>query len=259
MAANLVFKNGFYQTDSRSFNDSELKSALVSFVSQNKVYKMDYLQKEFPYGFDGYSFQGQEDSSNQYPSDRLHSFVISDFITPSRFPKEFQSFYSNSWNSLQLKIRQLELEIIELIDIPGLKAFYEKNIGHMISCNYYPQITETTLPNEQKNRLSTHIDVSLFTVFPFGFDQDFYFENASGNWVNIPATQDIIVFPGYLMEVFTNGTLKALNHKVKLPENENRERFSFAYFSLPYPQKKFVINEHEWTSETYFKKYLDLF
>jgi isopenicillin N synthase-like dioxygenase len=257
MAANLVFKNGFFQTNSRSFKSDELQGALVDFIKNEMPYKSNFLQSKYGYGFDGYSFMGQTDSSNQYATDMLHSFVLSDFQDAKNFPKEFHSFFNENWKSLQLKIRRLETEVIELLDIPDLHEFYNENIGHMISCNFYPEIKRS--PLNTTTRLSAHTDVSLFTIFPFGFDSDFYFEDGVGNWVNIPATDDIIIFPGYLLEVFTNGKIKALNHKVDLPKSISIERYSFAYFSLPYPKKQFVMNGKEWSSEAYFKAYLELF
>ena len=138
-------------------------------------------------------------------------------------------------------------------------AFYQEHIGHMISCNYYPPTQPLDSSSNDNNRLSEHTDVSLFTIFPFGFDSDFYFQNEKGEWVNIKPTDDIIVFPGYLLECFTQGKWKALNHKVSLPKNRRNERFSFAYFSLPYPKRKFKIGKKKYSSESYFEQYLNLF
>lgn len=259
MVANLVFKNGFFQTKSRSFNSSILRKALSVFIEKDAGYKSKFLQKEYGYGFDGYSYLGQEDSSNQYASDRLHSFVISDFTEPENFPIEFKNFFDKEWHELQLKIKDLELEMIQKMEVPNLREFYEKHIGHMISCNFYPPVNLQDEEGRNNVRLSAHKDVSLFTIFPFGFDSDFYFENATGDWVNIPATDDIVIFPGFLMEFFTKGKVKALNHKVAMPKINKGERFSFAYFSLPYPNHKFKIDDKEVTSEGYFKTYLDLF
>lgn len=258
MEANIVFKNGFYQTKSKSFKDKTIRQCLVNFIAREKEYKSKYLQKNYNYGFDGYSFMGQKDSSNQYFSDLLHSFVISDFQEKDNFPKEFFPFFKKYWLELQTKIKNLELEIIIQLNYPGLEEFYLQNIGHMISCNYYPPQKEV-FSMETKIRLSEHTDVSLFTIFPFGFDSDFYFENLEGEWINIPPTDDIIVFPGYLLECFTQKKWKALNHKVALSQSEETERFSFAYFSLPYPKRKFLMAGEGQTSENYFKKYLELF
>lgn len=259
MAANLVFKNGFFQTDSRSFKDSGLKQSLVNFIEKEEEYKSSFLQRNYDYGFDGYSYLGQEDSSNQYASDLLHSFVISDFVKPDGFPREFEGFFELEWKPLQEKVKQLELEIIDKLDIQGLKEFYQNHIGHMISCNFYPRIENLTMSFDAKERLSEHTDVSLFTIFPFGFDGDFFFEDSNNTWVNIPPTNDIIVFPGYLLELISNGQIKALNHKVNMPKNKNVERFSFAYFSLPYPNHSFQIRHEMMTSEQYFEKYLRQF
>ena len=111
MAANLVFKNGFFKTNSRSFNDQNLKDALLRFIQQKESYKLRYIQHQYEYGFDGYSYLGQTDSTNQYATDLLHSFVISDFIDSSKFPQEFNKFFSMEWAMLQEKIKILELEL----------------------------------------------------------------------------------------------------------------------------------------------------
>lgn len=259
MAANLVFKNGYFQTKSRSFPSERIQNGWINFVQRNREYKSQFMQKKYGYGFDGYSFMGQKDSSNQYATDLLHSFVISDFQNSENFPREFDLFFEKDWQELQDKIRSLELEIITQLDYPGLADFYLQHIGHMISCNYYPS-TETVISKALGHvRLSAHTDVSLFTIFPFGFDQDFYFENAKGEWLNIPATTDIVMFPGYLLERFSQGKWKALNHKVALPRSRKKERFSFAYFSLPYPERKFYMGGERQSSESYFAEYLRLF
>ncbi|MFC2109252.1 2OG-Fe(II) oxygenase family protein [Bacteroidota bacterium] len=254
-----MFKNGYVKSDLKSFSNKKLKTAFYNFLQQDPNYKENYLQKNFSYGFDGYSYLGQEDSSNQYASDLLHSFVISDFSHPDKFPKEFYNFFKNEWAQLQHQIRKIEREIIQQLNISDLEEFYQKHIGHMISCNYYPKTENFSKTLKNNTRLSEHTDVSLFTVFPFGFDSDFFYQNSENEWVQLEATDQIVIFPGYLLEYYTNGKIKALNHCVKLPESKNKERFSFAYFSLPYPKHEFLIGKEILNSENYFEKYLELF
>lgn len=252
-----MFKKGFYISDLISFDRKEIEKCFLKFLDADFEYKKQFLQSSFNYGFDGYSYLGQQDSTNQYASDLLHSLVISDFTDYKKFPLQFHSFFENRWNKLQVEIRKLERNIIEELQIEGLLDFYQSTIGHMISCNYYPKVEDKDL--KQEERLSDHTDVSLFTIFPFGFDSDFYFEDENGKWQNIEPTNKVVVFPGYLLDKFTNGKIKALNHKVKMPYNRGEERFSFAYFSLPYPKKKFELNKKQITSEEYFEEYLKLF
>lgn len=257
MTANLVNKGRYFIYNSPTFPDGLLKQGLMKFVQSPDENKSKYLQKNYSYGFDGYSYLGQEDSTNQYPTDLLHSFVISDFVPPHEFPIEFASFFAKEWDVLESKIRDIEKEMITYLNLPGLIAFYDSHIGHMISCNYYPAISKGEMP--EKTRLSSHMDVSLFTIFPFGFDSDFTFETENGNWVEIPATNDIVIFPGYLLELLSDGKWKGLNHRVELPSDFTKERFSFAFFSLPYPKHQFPIGFQKYTSESYFQSYLDLF
>mgnify|MGYP001552213800 CR=1 FL=1 len=120
--------------------DMLLKLAFSNFLKQSKAYKNSFLQCEFEYGFDGYSFMGQENSSNQYASDLLHSFVLSEFSQTKAFPVEFHWFLTKQWNPLISKIKSIELKLIEQLKIPGLKELYNESIGHMVSCNYYPKL-----------------------------------------------------------------------------------------------------------------------
>ncbi len=254
-----MFKNGYVKSDVKSFSNKKLKTAFQDFLKKDKSYKKNYLQKEFSYGFDGYSYLGQEDSSNQYASDLLHSFVLSDFCDPNNFPKEFCDFYAKQWQELQAEIRKLETQIIQQLALPGLSEFYTEHIGHMISCNFYPKTNGFSTTAKNKTRLSEHTDVSLFTIFPFGFDRDFFYQNSKQEWVQIDATDQVVIFPGYLLQYYTQGKIKALNHCVRLPENKNEDRFSFAYFSLPYPKHQFKIGKEVLSSERYFENYLSLF
>ena len=256
MATNVLFQNGFYQTKVESFDPQRLINALQSFVLQDTAYTHQFLQKNYSHGLDGYSFLGQKDSANQYHFDLLHSFVISEFHTPDQFPKEFLEFFEIDWHRLKAKIVEVELGIIAQLEIPGLKEMYQEVMGHMISCNYYPRLQPHQLT--QPERLSAHKDVSLFTVFPFGFDSDFSFE-WKGEWHTITATEDMVVFPGYLLEVISNGAIPALNHKVNQPQNPLQERFSFAYFSIPFPIKTIRVGNVHLTAEAYFEQYLQLF
>jgi len=254
-----VFKNGYLKSGLESFDNVLLKDGFELFLTKDSTYKNQFSQKKYDYGFDGYSYLGQSDSSNQYATDLLHSFVISDFRNKTLFPKEFHNFYTIEWNSLQSKIKELEISIIKKLEISGLETFYLQHIGHMISCNYYPKTELYKHTAKNKTRLSEHTDVSLFTIFPFGFDSDFYYQDSNNNWVQIKATNKVIIFPGYLLELYSKGKIKALNHCVKMPKNRTTERYSFAYFSLPYPKHTFSIGEEKLSSELYFEKYLNLF
>jgi hypothetical protein len=237
-------------------SDLHLKTSFDRFLKQPMSYKREYLQAHFNSGFDGYSFMGQKDSSNQYDTDLLHSFVLSEFSDKSHFPKEFSRFLEDDWDTLISKIRTIELSLIEALNIKGLKAFYNQSIGHMVSCNYYPKMVDSE--SHQQLRLSKHIDVSLFTVFIFGVESGFSYQNFQNKREVLFATDNVVVFPGYLLEFLTKGKYKALEHQVDFTEF-NKERYSFAFFSLPKPKQDLNFNDLKFTSESYFENYLSLF
>jgi isopenicillin N synthase-like dioxygenase len=58
--------------------------------------------------------------------------------------------------------------------------------------------------------------------------------------------------------LLSGGDIQALNHAVKRTDTD-KERYSFAFFSLPYPERAFKINQKAYTSSTYFEQYLNLF
>ncbi|MEC3906578.1 2OG-Fe(II) oxygenase family protein [Tamlana sp. 2201CG12-4] len=237
-------------------SDVLLKSSFEEFLNRSNVYKEKFLQKHFNCGFDGYSYMGQKDSSNQYDTDLLHSFVLSEFSKNERFPVEFHSFLKSEWPVLVSKIKMIELKLIEQLGIRELRGFYKHSIGHMVSCNYYPKLN--TSVTKAPVRLSKHIDVSLFTVFVFGLEEGFSFQNYKNQRQALFSADNIVVFPGYLLEVLSKGKYKALQHQVDF-FNVHEARFSFAFFSLPKPQKKLKFMDMEFTSEQYFQKYLSLF
>ena len=93
----------------------------------------------------------------------------------------------------------------------------------MANGQYYPPIAANSAPV----RLTEHPDASLVTVFPFGVDDDFEYQDAAGRWRRLPSDGGAVAFAGHLLEWMSGGRAKALNHRVRLG-GSRRERFSFA-------------------------------
>ncbi len=244
--------------------NEELLDCFRAFIDTDPAYKERYLQKRFGYAFDGYSYVGQPDSSNQAEDDLVSTFVLSEFYDVERYPSEFHRFLHGGWRATLQTIRALEIEALELLNIPGLLDFYRQNVGHMISNNYYPPIRNFAATAADNTRLSAHPDASLFTIFPFGIDDDLELEliddSGLSAWQSVQASASMLLYPGYLLELWTNGDIKALNHRVRLAHDVAAERFSFAFFSLPFPQREFVMpGRGTMTSEAYFEAYVGLF
>ncbi|WP_420585668.1 2OG-Fe(II) oxygenase family protein [Ruegeria sp.] len=234
-------------------------TALREFVELSEAEKAPYLQDRFDQGFDGYSYWGQSDSKNQYDTDMLHSFVISEFTPPERFPAGFQRFFETDWADLRKTVREVEREIIATLDVPGLDELYEESIGHMVSCNYYPKTQGTRQTARGNTRLSRHKDVSLLTTFVFGLDAGMSYVDAEGAVQEMGQKPHVLSFPGYLMEVLSAGRVPALEHQVDLPEDALSERFSFAFFSVPRPGSEMRLPGLELSAEAYHARYLSLF
>lgn len=249
-----ILKNeGIFISDIPAISNTSVKKAFSSFISQPFDYKKQFLQKHYDYAFDGYSFYGQEDSSNQAYDDMLDTFVFSDLNHAHKYPNEFNSYLQSKWATDLQHIRNLELAVAEELGV-DMTGF-----GHMVSANYYPPAKGFTESGEDNTRLSAHPDVSLFTMFPFGVTEGFSFQDKKGNWHTLPANNKVTIFPGYLCEVATRGEIKALNHRVDLPQNLNEERYSFAFFSLPKKGTAIKTKSGLLEAGSYFKMYLDLF
>lgn len=250
-------------SDSAIFDVSELTSSLRYFVTREEAYRMQFLQKNYGHGFDGYSYCGQEDSSHQAADDLLHSFVLSEFYPAARFPVEFHSYLARDWQPLISVVRDLESSILRRALPAYIYDQYRASMGHMLSANYYPPVGEFDHRAEGGGRLSAHPDVSLLTVFPYGIDRDFQYRDNRGQWRHVPATDRIVAFPGYLLQWLTNGAVQALDHRVCLSADAaGSERFSFAIFSLPRPgavlYRETPAGREEITAENYFREYLSL-
>lgn len=258
MNTNLRYDGGLIITDYPSQSVKGIQSSFKEFLDQSKNYQEKYLQKHFTQAFDGYSYLGQKDSSNQYDTDLLHSFVLSGLSHTDKFPKEFHTFLVNDWRELILKVRDLEQEVIAQLDIPGLADFHEIHMDHMISCNYYPALDKLEGRAELDLRLSKHKDVSMFSVFIFGIDDGLSYEGESGDHKLLGPKSQVVIFPGYFLELISGGKYKAVEHQVELPK-DNSERFSFAFFSIPKPQSKIDFGDLNQTGASYYDQYLRLF
>lgn len=241
-------------------SDDTIKEALRSFIKKDRSYKNKFLQSEMNIAFDGYSFIGQKDSLNQYDTDMLHSFVLSDFQSVDRFPSEFHRFLKEEWEELKTSVRAIELERIKTFNNPEITKLYQDNvIGYMMSCNYYPKPLNCEAIAKNNTRLSAHKDVSLFSTFPFGIDSGFSSIDTDQNSIALGEKSNTIQFPGYFLEFMSQRKIVALNHQVELPKDLDSERFSFAIFSIPKPNCTFILNGKEIKSNDYYNAYLALF
>ena len=246
----MLVEKGFYYTDLNAWSSIEITEALQQFMQRPKTEREHFLQKKINSVFDGYSYLGQIDSLNQGVDDLVHTFVISEFTSTQQFPAEWQNYLATQYDPLSKVLRSIESEIIKRL----FSDLDRNKLGHMVSCNYYPK----TATNSQKQRLSEHPDVSLFTIFPFGIDNQLEYE-IDGVWKSLPSSKNMVIITGYFSEVISDGKIKSLNHRVKKAEASSKERFSFAFFSLPKPGQQFSSATSQITTEAYYQIYLDLF
>lgn len=263
-SANLLKSSGYLVSSGAALDGSELLDAFRTFIRRVRDYQLRFLQKRYGYAYDGFSYYGQTDSSHQAEDDLISTFVLSEFYPVDRYPAEFQSFLKGSWKKVVQTVRSLETRLLTQLDIPGLLEFYQRNAGHMVSNNYYPPLQKFDKTAADNTRLSAHPDASLFTVFPFGIDEELELqlvgESGEPRWQSVDASESILLYPGYLMEMWTQGAIKAMNHRVRLSSDSAAERFTFSFFSLPIPLQEFEVpGRGRMTSEEYFEAYGALF
>ena len=183
---------GLLETGIAPMDRTKMVTCLRDFMSQHQKYRYKYLQKNFDYAFEGYSYLGQTDSTNQGVEDLVHTYVISDFFSPEKHAKEMGNIFGQELNMVKQLIRHLVGEIdTSLID------FFENHCGQMLSANYYPDINKA----DHSPRLSSHPDISLVTCFPFGTDESFAYKQPDGSWHSLSNPNQIILFSGHLMEL----------------------------------------------------------
>lgn len=249
------YKSGYFQTDIH-IDSSPLKKVFEKFMSRPLSVRKKYSQEHFDYGFDGYSFLGMPNSTNQYASDLLHSFVLSELNDRALFPEEFQTFLKSYWDDLTNIIFNIEQAII--FQLPKkfrspILNFHKEHMGYCASLNYYPKIKK----REHNTRLSQHKDVSLISVFPFGIDEGLQIEMANDQWITVEPTKKAFAFTGYLCQLLTNNQVKASNHRVLFNPHNESKRYSYVFFSLPRPNVQIPVIDC--SSKDYFKSYLKLF
>ena len=185
-----LIKEGCCVTDIPALSGYEdLANSLKSFILKEKSYKDKYLQKNFFKGFDGYSYLGQQYSTNQGATDLLHTFVLSNLHDPSCFPIEFKKFLSSEWADISKQIFKIEKNILSSLSFSNLEGIH-KDMAHMVSCNFYPEVKRDML--HQELRLTEHTDISLFTIFPFGTSDGLEYKNSQGQWQKIPASDKVV-------------------------------------------------------------------
>lgn len=257
-------EQGLIITDTPILSREPVCRCLQEFVSREQAYRQRFLQKKYGYAFDGYSYYGQEDSTHQAPDDLLHTFVFSDFFPVEKYPVEFQSYIAGSWPLLKPNLLGIETQILRSLP-DRVAGLYREHMGHMMTANCYPPLAEFERAAEGNTRLSEHPDVSLFTVFPFGMDEDFEFQDSDGEWHSAPDTGTMVAFPGYLLEWLSHGDIKALNHRVRLSANREQARYSFGVFSIPgrdavlsRPLASTPDQFEHLSAQSYFEQYLSM-
>lgn len=95
--------------------------------------------------------------------------------------------------------------------------------------NSFPPVCDLPLFGKDKTRVGAHVDPGLLTLFPWGVSDGLQIKNPNGVWQAIPQPRSknaILILPGELMELVSHGQVRAMAHRVRLPEQGDQPRFS---------------------------------
>jgi isopenicillin N synthase-like dioxygenase len=85
-------------------------------------------------------------------------------------------------------------------------------------------------------RADRHTDVSLLTILSRGSVEGLEVQEPDGTWLPVDGSPDeLIVVGGQMLEVLSDGALKAAYHRVRYPAAGAIERLTFPFFVLPRP------------------------
>lgn len=107
------------------------------------------------------------------------------------------------------------------------RAGCERTICRMI---YYPNIEEP----DGAVWAAAHTDINLFTILPKSTAEGLEVLNDEGEWVPVFIKEDaFIINAGDILEAYSNGYIKSSMHRVRRPDNMDRDRYSCVFFNAP--------------------------
>lgn len=121
MEIQIELKNGYFQTN-QPIEKNPFEKTFVDFIRKDKIYKKRFLQENYNYGFDGYSYLGQKDSTNQYPQDKLHLFVLSEFHAIESYPEEFHNYMNFNFKNNIETVKCIEKKLLETLPLNNKKV-----------------------------------------------------------------------------------------------------------------------------------------
>uniref|UniRef100_A0A0A0K4U9 Fe2OG dioxygenase domain-containing protein n=2 Tax=Cucumis sativus TaxID=3659 RepID=A0A0A0K4U9_CUCSA len=182
-------------------------------------------------------------SSNNYENEQTH--LWRDCLSLTCYPDLHQNIHSWPQNPPKLRevvgayciaMEKFSREIIDLIS-EGLglgQGYFEGEMSsyRRLTANHYPICPNPSLTMG----LNQHCDRDLMTIL---------FQDVSGlqvfkdgHWISIDPIDDAFVVNfGYLLEVISNGKLKAVEHRVVTNAEASRQSFGYVIF----PEKEMII------------------
>ncbi|PSS05820.1 2-oxoglutarate-dependent dioxygenase AOP1 [Actinidia chinensis var. chinensis] len=136
--------------------------------------------------------------------------------------------------SVNAKMLELNLLILRMtFESFGLGEYYQsKDLDHNIIGNLRAMKYKVPKENEQGIGLHTHIDKTILTILCQNSVQGLEALSPKGNWITLNVPKGgLVIIAGDAIEVWSNGRLKPLKHKVVM--SGDKERYSCGFFSIP--------------------------
>lgn len=198
----------------------------------------------------GHIPMGQEVTDSHYGPDQkeIWHFCRFEHILP-----DDKSFYpENIFPPTQLHVRGLIEDLYRSADsithqfleelgqrYPHHRRWFSEAVhGHnILRFLHYPPSS-----NNAPYAIPPHVDSSLFTILLFQDGGEFCYEDNGKTRVLKANKDEVLILPGLLLELLTEGEIKAVSHHVVFDENSS-SRLSALFFVHPKPFT--VLNYHD--------------
>ncbi|MBL7664349.1 MAG: isopenicillin N synthase family oxygenase [Bacteriovoracaceae bacterium] len=155
-------------------------------------------------------------------------------VWPEGMP-EFKEVLSKLYNSLdQTSVILLEA-IGKGLDVP--EGYFKEMVtlgNSILRPIHYPPTKNAPMGSV---RAAAHEDINLITILMGATTSGLELLDHDGTWLPVETREgELIVDTGDMMEVITNGVLKATTHRVVNPDDSGTTRYSMPFFVHPHPE-----------------------
>lgn len=218
--------DGFVHLEEAALEVAEISRRCLDFFLRPPVEKL-----RFAYGFGGYVPYGHEHSGEADRPDMFESYTLTTDRpweeTPPQFGEMRAAMFEPSVAVCDALCRAVFAELSE----PGEETAPE--FEYWMQINHFPPTSTLPVTAKDGMRMGAHFDPGFITLFPAGASEAFQYCDREGGWREPGRRGHMAVFSGELFERLTLGDTAGCLHRVRLPDDPNAHRISWALTSTP--------------------------